>query len=116
MPNFISLKRIYSFIRSRNFSEHILPLQEQIKAWQKANRKMSWKIREEEFESLASIPVLTEDDIQQGFIGAALFYGGLLIALWRARRPAFGFTLIWLAGSLIPSLVTSVAPTSSVRS
>jgi hypothetical protein len=57
------------------FSEHILPLQEQIKAWQKASHKMSWKIREEEFESLASMPELTEDDIQQGFIGAALFYG-----------------------------------------
>jgi hypothetical protein len=75
MPNFIWLKNIYSNIRNRGFSEHILPLQEQIKAWQKANRKMSWGIREEEVERLARMPALTEDDIQQGFIGAALFYG-----------------------------------------
>jgi len=47
-------------------------------------------------------------------LGALLFYAGLLIALWRFRRPAYGMALIWLVGSLIPSLVTSVAP-SSIR-
>jgi hypothetical protein len=47
-------------------------------------------------------------------LGALLFYAGLLIALWRVRQPAYAFVMIWLAGSLIPSLVTSVAP-SSIR-
>ena len=75
MQNFISLKNIYAFIRKKEFSEHILPLQEQIKAWQKANQKMGWEIRAAEFENLLNIPALTRDDIQQGFIGAALFYG-----------------------------------------
>jgi hypothetical protein len=75
MPNFISLKDLFSFIRNRDFSEHILPLREQIKPWQKATRKMGWEIRDEEFQNLATMPVLSKDDIQQGFIGAALFYG-----------------------------------------
>jgi len=47
-------------------------------------------------------------------ISAALFYGGVLIALWRWRDPRYGFLLIWLAGALVPSIVTSDAP-SSIR-
>jgi len=45
---------------------------------------------------------------------AVLFYAGLLIALWRWRDPRYGLLLIWLVGALIPSIVTSVAP-SSIR-
>jgi 4-amino-4-deoxy-L-arabinose transferase-like glycosyltransferase len=47
-------------------------------------------------------------------LGALLFYGGLLLALWRWRRPAHAFAILWLAGSLAPSLVTIDAP-SSIR-
>jgi len=54
-------------------------------------------------------------------ISAALFYAGLLVALWRLpvalwrwRDPRYGFLLIWLVGSLVPSIVTSDAP-SSIR-
>jgi len=47
-------------------------------------------------------------------LGALLFYSGLLIALWRWRRPEVGFLLIWLLVSLTPSLVTADAP-SSIR-
>jgi len=47
-------------------------------------------------------------------VGAALFYAGLLIALWRWRNPRYGLLLIWLAGALVPSIVTSDAP-SSIR-
>ncbi len=47
-------------------------------------------------------------------ISAALFCAGLLIALWRWRDPRYGFLLVWLAGALVPSIVTSVAP-SSIR-
>lgn len=47
-------------------------------------------------------------------ISAALFYAGLLIAVWRWRDPRYGLLLIWLLGSLAPSVATSVAP-SSIR-
>ena len=47
-------------------------------------------------------------------LGAILFYGGVLLALWRWRRPEYAFILIWLAVSLTPSLVTADAP-SSIR-
>ena len=47
-------------------------------------------------------------------ISAALFYVGLLIALWRWRDPRYGLLLIWLGGALVPSILTSVAP-SSIR-
>jgi 4-amino-4-deoxy-L-arabinose transferase-like glycosyltransferase len=47
-------------------------------------------------------------------VSAVLFLGGLLIALYRWRDPRYGFLLIWLGGSLVPSVVTSVAP-SSIR-
>ena len=47
-------------------------------------------------------------------VSAALFYAGLLIAIWRWRDPRYGFLLIWLLGALGPSVVTSIAP-SSIR-
>ncbi len=47
-------------------------------------------------------------------ISIVLFYAGLLIALWRWRDPRYGFLLLWLAGALAPSIVTSDAP-SSIR-
>ena len=47
-------------------------------------------------------------------ISAPLFLGGLLVAFWRWRDPRYGFLLIWLVGALLPSVVTSVAP-SSIR-
>jgi hypothetical protein len=47
-------------------------------------------------------------------VSAALFLVGLLIALYRWRAPRYGLLLIWLGGSLVPSVVTSVAP-SSIR-
>lgn len=47
-------------------------------------------------------------------VSAVLFYAGLLVALWRWRDPCYGFLLIWLVGALVPSAVTSVAP-SSIR-
>ena len=47
-------------------------------------------------------------------LGATLFVIGLLITLWRWRDPRYGFLLIWLIGSLSPSIVTSEAP-SSIR-
>ncbi|MEM7802908.1 MAG: glycosyltransferase family 39 protein, partial [Chloroflexota bacterium] len=49
-----------------------------------------------------------------GPIAAFFFYMGLLISLWRWRRPQYGFMLIWAGCSAIPSLVTIDAP-STIR-
>jgi 4-amino-4-deoxy-L-arabinose transferase-like glycosyltransferase len=48
-------------------------------------------------------------------IGGALFYLGLLVALWRWRRPAYALLLIWLPISLAPAALTWPAPALSAR-
>ncbi|WP_420628725.1 ArnT family glycosyltransferase [Candidatus Leptofilum sp.] len=48
-------------------------------------------------------------------IVAVLFYIGLLLCLWRWRRPRYAFLLIWLGTAVSPSLVTINAP-SHIRS
>jgi len=55
----------------------ILPINQQIKAWQRANRKMGWGIDNNAFEKLSVSlpPQLTDKDRVYGFIGAVLFYG-----------------------------------------
>lgn len=47
-------------------------------------------------------------------VGAILFYAGLLWVLGHWRTPKYGFVLLWLATSVIPSLVTVDAP-STIR-
>lgn len=47
----------------------------QIKAWQKASRKMGWGIQKSDFEKIKPLPHLTTDDIHDGFIGSILCYG-----------------------------------------
>jgi len=56
-------------------SRLILSVNKQIKAWHKANHKMRWGIMKEEFDRIDAPPPLSESDINQGFIGAVLFYG-----------------------------------------
>ena len=53
----------------------ILPVQKQIKIWQRANRKMTWGISRAEFEKVGQPPQLTQKDREDGFIGAILSYG-----------------------------------------
>ncbi len=53
----------------------ILPVEEQIRAWYTAYRKMAWGIKKEEFNRIEEPPSLTDDDLAQGFIGVSLFYG-----------------------------------------
>jgi len=43
-------------------------------------------------------------------ISGALFYIGLLIALWRWRKPQYALLLIWLPVSLVPAAVSWPAP------
>ena len=44
-----------------------------------------------------------------------LFYGGILVCLWRWRRPAYTFTLLWLITGIAPSMLTGVH-SASLRS
>ena len=55
----------------------VLSIHEQIRYWQKASRKMNWRIRHVEFERLSATPIpkLTKEDRMGGFIGTVLFYG-----------------------------------------
>lgn len=39
-------------------------------------------------------------------VWAVLFYGGVLLALWRFKRAPYAFALTWLVGMLLPSIVT----------
>ena len=71
LPDFVSEKQtIY-------LGDHVLSLEEQIKAWYEVNQKMAWGIQEIEFEKLnASLSKkLLDDDGDFGFSGVALFYG-----------------------------------------
>ena len=43
-------------------------------------------------------------------IGAVLFVFGLLICLWRWKRPAYMLMLLWFFISLIPAMVTPFSP------
>jgi 4-amino-4-deoxy-L-arabinose transferase-like glycosyltransferase len=47
-------------------------------------------------------------------LSVLLFYAGVVISLWRCRQRRFYLLLIWLAAALVPSIVSSVAP-SSIR-
>ncbi len=47
-------------------------------------------------------------------LNAALFYAGVLVAVYRWREPRYGLLLIGLLGSLAPSVATAIAP-SSIR-
>lgn len=69
------LRNLFSNGQPNGQGASILPLQEQIKAWHKANRKMGWEIKPEEFDMLRVLPVVTEEERREGFIGTALFYG-----------------------------------------
>ncbi len=73
------------------------------------------------FNSLGQVAQLISlrgsDDLKYNLPGRALFdwplalfvYGGLLLAIWRWRRPVYGFLLIWLGVMLLPALLTTEA-------
>ena len=43
-------------------------------------------------------------------LGSILFYVGLMVSVWRWKRPAYAFMLIWLAITLLPNMLTAPAP------
>ena len=75
MSPLVWLRNLYSKGQPKKGDELILTLQEQIKAWRKANRKRGWNITQEEFDNLAMPPFIADREVNQGFIGTALFYG-----------------------------------------
>lgn len=69
------LKRPVFESTCEDIGDLILPASKQIRAWRKANRKMGWGIRDEEFHHIQEPPPMTEADKRQGYIGAVLCYG-----------------------------------------
>jgi len=53
----------------------ILPVECQVRAWRRANRRMGWKIPDHAFRRLPPVPVPTPDDQKDGFTGVILSYG-----------------------------------------
>lgn len=53
----------------------ILPLETQIKAWKRANRRMNWRISNKAFSNIGAAPPLNAELKDEGFMGPALFYG-----------------------------------------
>ena len=75
MSPLVWLRNLYSKSQPNKGDESILTLQEQIKAWRKANHKMGWNIPREEFDKQEMMPSAADGGVNQGFIGTALFYG-----------------------------------------
>jgi 4-amino-4-deoxy-L-arabinose transferase-like glycosyltransferase len=49
-----------------------------------------------------------------GPVLALLFYAGIIVALWRWKRPRYAFLILWLGTAAAPSIVTVDAP-STIR-
>ena len=75
MAHFYRLRNLLLETQDKKRKYLIIPMDKQMKAWRKANRKMSWGIREEEFDQVQPPPLMAAGDRRYGFIGAALFYG-----------------------------------------
>ncbi len=66
---------LFSKSKSKKQTDLIVPISKQIKAWRRANRKMTWGILSVEFNRIEVPPKLTDDDRRDGFIGVILSYG-----------------------------------------
>ncbi len=75
MIHLLWLRKLFYKTKNKDRNHLLLPISKQIKAWRRANRKMSWGIKREEFDKVRTPPALTESDLNQGFIGVGLFYG-----------------------------------------
>jgi hypothetical protein len=69
------LRQLFSAAKPEFRERVILPMEEQIEAWHTASKKMKWNIGKEEFNSIGTPPSLTDNDMDRGLIGVALFYG-----------------------------------------
>ena len=58
--------------RPKTAGDLILPMEEQVKAWRSASRKMDWEITDAEFDRLETLPLVKDEDRILGFTGAVL--------------------------------------------
>lgn len=72
---YLKFRNLFSKMHMRRREDLIFPIEKQIKSWRRASRRMSWGINRTEFDMVETPPPLTERDREEGFIGAALFYG-----------------------------------------
>jgi len=61
--------------KSQDQDDTILPVTRQIDSWQKANEKMAWGIRKDEFGRINAPPQITDRDRFDGFVDVILSYG-----------------------------------------
>lgn len=48
-----------------------------------------------------------------GVVEGVLFYAGVILALWRWRRPQYTLALMWLAAGILPSMITGVSASAT---
>ena len=76
MTSFPRIKNLLSGGKPQKVKDRaILLVEEQVRAWHIASRRMGWGIGKEEFRGIGIPPLLTDDDLAQGFSGISLFYG-----------------------------------------
>jgi hypothetical protein len=75
MSHLVWLRKVCSKGKPKKRDESILTVQEQLKAWRIANRKMDWNIPQAEFDRQEITASSADSADNQGFIGTALFYG-----------------------------------------
>jgi hypothetical protein len=75
MTSINRLFRLFSLKKGEFTEPFRFPLEGQIRAWRRANKKMNWEIGEKEVQGIGPPPLLTDGDLEQGFIGIGLFYG-----------------------------------------
>lgn len=75
----IKIKKLFAGLLARDDStdrvELILPIEEQLLCWRKANRRMGWGIQDVEFDEIAIDPEWSDRDRADGFVGSILCYG-----------------------------------------
>ena len=59
----------------KSVNTYLLPVNKQIKAWRKADRKMKWGLGEAAFAAIGSPPGLSSGDLADGFTGVILSHG-----------------------------------------
>jgi len=67
--------RLFSRLSDKGSRHLSIPFERQVKAWRKANKKMSWGIPEDSFREIMKPLPLTEKDRAEGFVEVGLFYG-----------------------------------------
>jgi len=70
-----SFSKVLSKVFHKGPGSLILSVNNQIRDWRSANRKMSWGISKKEFDYIEMPPTLTDKDQYDGVIGVAIFYG-----------------------------------------